>query len=212
METLPQLSEIQRRREALGWTQARLAKAASKLAEEATGNRVSVSRPAVTQTEARGYIPNYEVAKAIFEALVREEELRRSERLEGIKTEPLGNFAVKPVIHVSPVDKVVDARDLMKEHDFSQIPVISVNDNCVGTLTDGLVVRAIERLGTLDKVYSSAVEECMGEPLPVLGETTPLESVMPLLEAQKAVLVSKKGKISGIVTPFDVMRDKDTKK
>jgi len=186
-----------------------LAKAASKLAEEATGDRVGVSRVAITHTEGRGYIPNYEVAKAIFEALSREE-LRKSETLKGIRMEELGNLAKSPVVHVSPINKVADATDLMKKRDFSQIPVINANESCVGTLTDGLVVRAVARLGTLERVYSSTVEECMGEPLPVVGETTLLESVMPLLEAQKAVLVSKKGKIIGIVTAFDIMKDKDT--
>jgi predicted transcriptional regulator len=146
------------------------------------------------------YVPNYEDAKRLLEELDREE----AQRSKGITTERIGKFAHSPVSSVSPEDKVKAAWKLMKELDFSLLPVIK-NDICVGRITEGAIMTAIEELGSLERVYDAPCRSVLEEPLPLLGPDVVLASVIPLLKEEKAILVTAEGKIGGILTAYDVI-------
>lgn len=196
--TLPDLSSVESRRRKLGLSQAQLASVSG------------VSRSSISKVELayRGrrpgrrpaYVPNYEDAKRLLEELEKEE----AQRSKGMTSEKIGKIAHSPVNSVSPEDKVKAAWRLMKELDYSQLPVIK-NDSCVGRITEGAILTAIEELGSLERVYDSSVRSIMEDPLPLLGPDIVLASVMPLLKEEKAILVSVGGKIGGILTAYDVI-------
>ena len=50
------------------------------------------------------------------------------------------------------------------------------------------------------------IRSIMNEAFPVVSEDTPLETITSLLSTTKAVLVGKKGKITGIITSADVLK------
>jgi len=195
---LPSLSEIEQRRTRLGMTQQKLAGLARVSRSSLT--KIELAYRELKPEQRPSYVPNYEDAKRIFEALEREEAQVRP----GILTERIGTFAHSPVDSVSPSDKVYDAQNLMKKHDFSQIPVLK-DGVCVGRVTEKTILKAIEEKGSPERVYQLQVSSLMEEPFPILGRDTLLGSAMPILKEQMAVLTFTGGKIDGIITAYDVM-------
>ena len=108
-----------------------------------------------------------------------------------------------PLISVAPGGSVRQALNLMSTYGISEVPVIDGAD-CVGLLSEGpLMARALENARLLDR----AVTEVMGPPCAVVDATLPLERLSALLSReQPAALVRRDGKLVGIVTRYDVLR------
>ncbi|HEY2955064.1 MAG TPA: cystathionine beta-synthase [Candidatus Eisenbacteria bacterium] len=92
---------------------------------------------------------------------------------------------------------------LVEQHDVSQIPVFRAG-KVVGTLTDSEILkRVLEDSAALDQ----PVETLMGDPLPVVANDEPVESVTRLLATRiPAVLVRGNGEVTGILTRFDMLQ------
>jgi cystathionine beta-synthase len=92
---------------------------------------------------------------------------------------------------------------LVEQHDITQIPVLRGSE-VVGTLFDSdILKRALEDANALDQ----PVESLMAEPLPVVRSDEPVERVTRLLASRNpAVLVSDNGKVTGILTRFDMLQ------
>jgi len=92
---------------------------------------------------------------------------------------------------------------LVEAHDITQIPVLR-EGAVVGTLFDNEILkRVLEDSSVLDQ----PVESLMGDPLPVVRSEEPVEQVTRLLASRNpAVLVSDNGKVTGILTRFDMLQ------
>jgi cystathionine beta-synthase len=92
---------------------------------------------------------------------------------------------------------------LVEQHDITQIPVLRAGQ-VVGTLFDNEILkRVLEDSAVLDQ----PVESLMGDPLPVVSSAEPVEHVTRLLASRNpAVLVSDNGKVTGILTRFDMLQ------
>ena len=92
---------------------------------------------------------------------------------------------------------------LVEQHDITQIPVLR-EGAVVGTLFDNEILkRVLEDSSVLDQ----PVESLMGDPLPVVRSEEPVEHVTRLLASRNpAVLVSDNGKVTGILTRFDMLQ------
>jgi cystathionine beta-synthase len=108
-----------------------------------------------------------------------------------------------PLVSLKPVATVRQALNLMSTYGVSEIPVIDGSD-CVGSLTEGsLMARALENAAVLEAPAS----EVMGPPFPVVDAMLPIERLTAFLSRESpAVLVRRDGKIAGIVTRYDVLR------
>jgi predicted transcriptional regulator len=181
--TLPELSEIKRRRERMGLTQ-------SALAEKAR-----VSQSLVAKVENGEAQPSYANARALFAAL------DEAERGEEKKARDLMN---NKVLNVSPTNSVGKAMALMKKHGISQIPVVK-DGIAVGSVSEKMVLQELEKGRDLHELAGTKISEAMEEPFPTISEETPLSSVSALLAHEQAVLVSKKGRTTGIITKGDLI-------
>ncbi|MBI1722988.1 MAG: pyridoxal-phosphate dependent enzyme [Gemmatimonadetes bacterium] len=110
---------------------------------------------------------------------------------------------IPPLVSVSPSASVRQALNLMSTYNISEIPVIDGSD-CVGSLSEGpLMARTLEN-GTL---LERAVADVMSAPYPVVDFQLPLERLTALLSRESpAVLVRREGRLAGIVTRYDVLR------
>jgi cystathionine beta-synthase len=110
---------------------------------------------------------------------------------------------IPPLVSVKPAATVRQALNLMSTYGISEIPVIDDAD-CVGSLSEGpLMASALENGKLLDR----PVSEVMQPPFPVVDEHLPLERLTVFLsKTTPAVLVRRAGKLAGIVTRFDVLR------
>ena len=92
---------------------------------------------------------------------------------------------------------------LVEQHNVTQVPVMRAGE-VVGTLFDNEILkRVLEDSSALDQ----PVETLMGDPLPVVRSDEPVEKVTRLLATRNpAVLVSDNGKVTGILTRFDMLQ------
>ncbi|MEM1813821.1 MAG: CBS domain-containing protein, partial [Thermoplasmatales archaeon] len=57
-----------------------------------------------------------------------------------------------------------------------------------------------------EKIKGIYVKEVMGEPFPQVSENAPVKIISYILTGYQAVLVSKEGKIVGIITKSDLLK------
>jgi cystathionine beta-synthase len=110
---------------------------------------------------------------------------------------------IPPLVSVSPSASVRQALNLMSTYGISQVPVIA-DDDGVGSVTEGPVIaRALEDAQLLER----AVADVMQPPFPVVDAALPAQRLTALLSREtQAALVRKEGRLVGIVTRYDVLR------
>ena len=98
---------------------------------------------------------------------------------------------------------VRQALGLMTENSITQLPIMEAED-CVGSVRESrLMARALEKPDNLD----SPISEVMEGPFPVVDCHAPMEHVSGLFSHQnEAVLVRSEGKLTGIITRYDVIQ------
>jgi cystathionine beta-synthase len=108
-----------------------------------------------------------------------------------------------PLVSVAPAAMVRQALNLMNTWDVSQIPVVD-NGEPIGTLLEStLMTRALAQPALLDR----PVREVMDAPLPVVDAHFPTDRLGAMLTRESpAALVSKEGKLVGIVSRYDVLQ------
>jgi cystathionine beta-synthase len=107
------------------------------------------------------------------------------------------------LLSVEPTTAVRIALSTLTTHDVSQLPVIK-DGECVGSVTESeLMGRVIENPSLLDR----PVESVMEAPYPVVDGHLDMEQATRLLSRRNAAcLVRERGKLTGIVTRYDVVR------
>ncbi len=139
--------------------------------------------------------------------LFNDEWMQENQMLDPVRTtvEDLLARRSKPgpaLVSVAPAAPVRQALNLMRTWDVSQLPVLE-GDTCVGRLVDGPVMAAaLGQPALLDR----PVREIMEEPLPVVEASMSSDRLAALLTRDNpATLVSKDGKLIGIVSRFDIL-------
>jgi predicted transcriptional regulator len=182
---LPPISEIKKRRMALGISQKKLA------------DSVGASQSLIAKIESNGVHPSYEVVKKIFEYLDRAEQPRL-----GLARD----IEKRDLVWVKRSDKVREAAEKMKQFGFSQLPVRDDKEEiCVGSISERQIVHASMSEGDPKSFYERSLSEVMGESFPVVDEAIPITAVALLLQHSQAVLTARRGKIVGIITPSDLL-------
>lgn len=180
----PDLKDIARRRRHLGLKQSELARAAG------------VSQSLIAKLEAGTIDSSYTKVKTIFDVL---------ERLEfkmKVQAEKIVHTEVVSIQRSEPVSEVVR---IMKEHGYSQIPVLDGKQS-VGSISEKAILRQILAGKELEEISRLPTEKIMEEAFPQINEDAPLSLITRLLQTYSAVLVAKKGAIVGIVTKADLLR------
>jgi len=110
---------------------------------------------------------------------------------------------VPRLLSVQAGEPLRKALALVEQHDVTQIPVFRGTE-VVGTVYDSEILkRVLEDSSSLDQ----PVETVMAEPLPVVRSDEAVEQVTRQLASRiPAVLVSDNGKITGILTRFDMLQ------
>ena len=181
---LPRLEEIARRRRSLNLTQKDLALLAG------------VSQSMIAKIEGSRIDPSYERTKKIFDSL---EELER--RAEARAKE----IASRKVVGVRRQDLVAKATAVMRQTGFSQLPVLD-KGFVVGSISEKSILTQVLKGESLSELSSERVEAIMDEPFPQLDEDSPLSAIPMLLQYSPAVILTKKGRPSGIVTRADLLK------
>jgi predicted transcriptional regulator len=180
----PPLEEIANKRRLLGLKQSELAKLAG------------VSQSLIAKLESGKIDSSYTKVTTIFDVL---------ERLE-VKTKiQAGKMLQKEVVGIQRNEPVSKAVQLMKNHGFSQLPVFD-GKQPVGSISEKAILRQILAGKDLAQISALPTEEVMEEAFPQVDEDAPISLISNLLQVYSAVLVSKKGRVVGIITKADLLR------
>lgn len=88
----------------------------------------------------------------------------------------------------------------MKRYDISQLPVL-LRGFSVGSVTESTIVKNLDK-----DPQKLKVEDIMEESFPIVDENASIDAVKALLTHHQAILTSKRGKITGIVTRSDLLK------
>lgn len=183
---LPSLEEIGKKRRKLGLKQSELAK------------KAGVSQSLIAKLESGKIDSSYTKVKTIFEVL---EHLEAKLKMQGQGSRVFSNEIVG-VQKDTPLLKVVQ---LMKDHGYSQLPVFDGKQS-VGSISEKTILRLILAGKNLSQISMTSTGEIMEEAFPQVSEDAPITTISNLLQTYSAVLISKKGKMVGIVTKADILR------
>jgi predicted transcriptional regulator len=180
----PSLEDISKKRRQLGLKQTELAKAAC------------VSQSLIAKLEAGTIDSSYTKVKMIFDVL---ERLEAKSKIQEEKVVP------NQVISIQKDEPISNVVRLMKEHDYSQIPVFDGKQS-VGSISEKTILRQILAGKDLAQISRLPTEEIMEEAFPQVDQDAPLSIISSLLQTYSAVLVAKKGDVIGIITKADLLR------
>lgn len=181
---LPNLDEVGRRRRRLAMSQKELAKLSG------------VSQSMIAKIESGRISPSYPKTKAIFDSL---ENLERKNQLKA------KDVSHGKVVGVQAHDPVAKGVRVMRETGFSQLPVFN-GGQVVGSLTERVILQRIMSTTSPDELSKQLIEKIMDEAFPTVSEETPLAMVSGLLQYESAVLVTKRGRVLGIITKADLLQ------
>jgi len=181
---LPELSEIPKRRRMLGLTQRELARLAG------------VSQSLIAKLESGRVNPSYTKVKAIFDAL---------ERLQVRREVRAGEICHSEVVGIQKDEPVSKAVQLMRRFGYSQLPVFD-GDRPIGSISEKTILRQILDGKSLRQISALPVRDVMDEEFPQVGEDAPLSLISNLLHVYPAVLVTRRGRVTGIITKADLLK------
>jgi len=194
---LPELEKIRKKRNALGLSQEKLAKA------------LGLGRVVINRIENRNknentkkYSPSYDNVKKIFDHL---EWLEQQEMfgVEGLPVKLAGEVMVSPLVTVSLEESLESAKKKMgADGEITQLPVI-VNGECVGLVTSNSILNKPPGAKLVKQVIESIP--------PIIAENMKVtEQVKALVTSSPCVLVSEKSSSEpkGIIVAWDLISTK----
>ncbi len=181
---LPELKEIRERRVRLRMSQRDLAR------------NLGVSQSLIAKIERNKVSPSYSLVRKVFSYL------------DSLHTANAGravDISSKPVAFVQSEDAVQKAVRILQTTGYKQLPVRE-GDVWAGCVYERTISRHLMENKDPRSVLRKQVGGIMDEALPLAAEDTPIMALIPLLQQAQAVLVTKKGRVTGIITNADLLK------
>lgn len=177
-----ELLEIKRVRKRFGLTQTELAK------------KAGVSQSLIAKIESGRIDPTYTKTKRIFEVL---------NSLEEKKMVKASEIMVNKIISINKNDKVKNAINKMKRYQISQMPVFD-RKRVIGLVTETTI---LDMIAEGKRVSDLNVEEVMQDAPPIVSKKTPINIIIELLKYSPLVIISSDGKLGGVITKSDILKN-----
>lgn len=161
------------------------------LTQHAFAQKAGISQSMVAKIEAGRLDPTYSSVKKIEQAL------------NSLTTHQ--ELAAKDIMHpkvitVSQDEPVKHVIKLLAVHAISQVPVVDQRGTVLGLVTESSLLEHPHHLA------AKRVEEIMTDSPPIIAPTTSLSVILQLLKFFPLVLVSKEGKLIGVITKADILK------
>lgn len=174
----PDINNIKERRIKLGINQKELAQ------------RAGVSQSLIAKLEKGKIEVSYSIVKKIFLLL---------ESMEHKNEKKASDIMSNKVYFLKKTDSIKAAKEMMKNKNISQIPIIEKNKS-IGSISESDILDHFD-----EDINSMRVENIISPAFPIIDTQTPISTIISLLKYSGAVLVSKEGNISGIITKSDLI-------
>lgn len=172
------------------------------LTQKELANLAGVSQSLIAKIESGRIDPAYSKVMKILSAL--EADLNKNKK-------KVAQIMTKSIVHISPNESVDRAVSLMRSKDISQLPVME-HDHCVGSISDSIIVELLS--GSNQNSYSHLpnphllrVRDVMKESFPSIPLNSTADAAATLLRHYSALLISDRGKIVGILTKADLLKE-----
>ncbi|MCL5115473.1 MAG: CBS domain-containing protein [Candidatus Marsarchaeota archaeon] len=109
-------------------------------------------------------------------------------------SEAVKDRMIRGVTVLSPVAQISEARRIMKEKGFSQIPIVDRHERIVGLVTERSILEHPEAVACVDAMEANYA---------IVGMEMSFERARELARNTQAVLVVKDGRLAGILTKAD---------
>lgn len=163
------------------------------LTQTELAKRAGVSQSLIARIESGTVDPAYSKVEKIF-FILNNEKSDYATKAEEIMTKKISTVAA---------DKsLVSAMKIMKIKNISQMPVVQKNV-VVGSVTEKAIAHAFV---LNENPASLKVKDVMENPMPTIDVSTTIAVISSLLDAQSAVLVTKNGRIAGIIARSDLLK------
>ena len=157
-----------------------------------------ISQSTIAKIERGKISASYETVVTLFETL----DAMKHEIGKGMTAI---DVCSKDVVYVESDANISKASSIMREEGYSQLPVF-LGDFPVGSISERDIFSTISSGIPLEEVNELPVSKVMGESFPVVADTTPVATVAMMMSNCNAILVSKKGKIIGMITNADMLK------
>ena len=158
------------------------------LTQSQLAKMVGVSQAHIAKIEGEKIDPRLSTVNKILEILTDRKRKRCSE------------IMTRDVIVTNPKEKIKKVSEIMVKHAISQLPVVE-KGQIVGMITEEGIVKHLS-----SNISEELVENIMEPPLPSVPEDTDLVTIRSILETHSGVLVTRKGKLVGIITRSDLLK------
>ena len=182
---LPPIEELKKRRLKLGLSQRKFS------------SYLGVSQSTITKIENRKLSPSYELVRKAYEIL---------DSFGSPQIGLAGDIAVKKIVSVQDDDLISKAVQILQQQGFKQLPVRDKDSHYVGSVSERSISSRLLKVSNPKLLLSREVSEVMDEAFPTVAEDTPISVAIPLLQHFQAILTTRKGRVTGIVTNADLVR------
>lgn len=182
----PPASDIRRMRKALDITQTDLARESG------------ISQSTIAKIERNRISASYATIVKLFETL---DDMAKGHKKDLVASD----VATKDIISIQSTDKVRVASELMRTSDVSQLPVLK-GDAPVGSISEKIIFDHIRGGKSMEDIKELMVADIMDDSFPMVSETTPISSVTAMINDSNAVLVTRKGRLTGMITRADILK------
>lgn len=183
--------KIKNTRKAIGISQKKLAKMLG----------MSQSTIARLESDIERLNPSYRTVYNVMDAL---QDAKTESVQWSILGKPSKSIMHRNIVYVKPEDTIEKAIRIMKENDFTQIPVLNSRRGVVGTVNEKRLLKmATESPETIAK---TKVSQILDAALPQVDEETEAAKIRPILENFGAVLVMNGSRAVGIITIYDIVK------
>ena len=182
---LPPIEDLKKRRIKLGLSQRKFA------------SYLGVSQSTITKIENRRLSPSYELVKKAFDIL---------DSFGSPQIGLAGDIAVKKVVSVQDNELVSKVVQILQQQGFKQLPIRDKDNHWVGSVSERSISSRLLKVSNPKLLLSREVSEVMDEAFPMVAEDTPISVSIPLLQHFQAILTTRKGRVTGIVTNADLVR------
>jgi len=158
------------------------------LTQSQLAKMVGVSQAHIAKIEGEKVDPRLSTVNKMLQVLV------------GGRGKKCGEIMTQGVLTASPGDRIRKVSEVMVKHAISQLPVV-YKDRIVGMITEEGIVRNLSA-----NIADETVEKVMEPPLPSVPEDTDISIIRPMLESHPGVLVTREGKLVGIITRSDLLK------
>ncbi|CUR52229.1 putative transcriptional regulator, XRE family [Nitrosotalea devaniterrae] len=163
------------------------------ISQKELASQCRISASMLNQIEKGTAKPSFDTAKVIFNYL---------ETKKFSNQKKASDIYTRPIITLGPLDTLGRVIEKMKDHEFSQIPVVNTK-KCVGIVTEGGIAKHTDNP---NYTRTTKISKIMKSIPPIFDLNFSAGALKDIVSISGCVLITEKNNIVGIITSQDLLK------